>query len=128
MAKRFAAVVFLVLFSLSATGCFLLLAGAAGGAGTAAWLSGKLIEEVNVSRESAVSASEKALDALSYPVTKKTVDETVTQIKAEHTDGRVIWVDVHTVLPKTSRIEVRVGAVSDKEAAREILTKIEKYL
>jgi len=106
----------------------MLLAGAAGGGGTAAWLSGKLIEEVNVSREIAVSASERALKELNYPVTKKTVDETVTQIKAEYSDGRTIWVDVHKVLPKASRLEVRVGMVSDKEAARQILAKIEKYL
>ena len=128
MPKRFLVFIFLAVFCISATGCFLLLAGAAGGAGTATWLSGKLVEEVNASREKTVSASERALGALKYPVTKKTVDETVTQIKAEYSDGRTIWVDVHKILPKASRIEIRVGMTSDKAAARKLMTQIEKYL
>ena len=123
MPKRFLVFIFLAVFCISATGCFLLLAGAAGGAGTATWLSGKLVEEVNASREKTVSASERALGALKYPVTKKTVDETVT-----HSDGRTIWVDVHKILPKASRIEIRVGMTSDKAAARKLMTQIEKYL
>jgi len=128
MVKRLALFTFLAVFSLSMTGCFLLLAGAAGGTGTAVWLSGKLVKEVDSPRATVVSASEKALAALNYPVTKKIVDDTVTQIKAEYRDGRTIWIDVRDVVPKTSKIEVRVGAASDKEAAREILTKIDKYL
>ena len=128
MRKQFLAFLFLIMFSLSTTGCFLLLAGAAGGAGTAMWFSGKMMQEAKVSRQKAVTASERGLRSLGYPLTQKTIADKVTQIKAEHSDGRTIWVDVHGVQPKLSRIEVRVGVASDKEAARELMNAIDKYL
>lgn len=51
MFKKVVTLIFSVLLLLNICGCVALLAGAAAGAGTAAWLSGKLSQEVNASSE-----------------------------------------------------------------------------
>ena len=110
-------------------GCFMLLAGAAGGAGTAAWLSGKLTQEANVPFERSVKAVKSALGSLKLEITKETIEQDVAQIMSKYSDGKTVWVDVRRVTDASSRIEVRVGAVdSDKQAADKILQRIKRYL
>ncbi len=113
---------------LVSSGCVALIAGAAGGAGTAVWLSGKLSQEVAAPFDKAVRAAQSALKALNYDVEKETQKDRLVQIISVHADGRQTWVDIHRVSKSVSRIEVRVGASGDKEAARELLDKIERYL
>lgn len=117
---------FVLLFNLC--GCVALVAGAAGGAGTAFWLEGKISQEVNASFSKAVKAVTTALEAMRLKITKTTVKDEVAQIMAEYTDGRTIWIDVHRISNKSSRIEIRVGATGDKAASRKILDKIKSYL
>ncbi len=128
MLKKLLVFMILSVFVVNFHGCALVVAGAAGGAGTAAWLSGKLTKDVNVPLEKATTASKKAMKALKYKVTKETTKDKVSQIIGEYSDGRQIWIDVHSISENSSRIEVRVGAVSDKEAADKIMSKIQRYL
>ena len=123
-------IVFLVIvsFSLSLCGCVALLVGAAAGAGTAVWLSEKLVQQVNVPYERVINATKSALKSLNLAVTKETQTENVTQIRSKYTDGKEIWIDIRPITSASTKIEVRVGAVSDKEAADKILKKILKYL
>ena len=104
------------------------MAGTAGGAGTAVWLSGKLTQEVHASREKAVKAARSALKSLKLEITKETKTEEVTQIKSNYTDGREIWIDIRPMTESSTKIEVRVGAIGDKAAADKILKKIASYL
>jgi hypothetical protein len=127
MAMRIGVFVLSVLLLLNIYGC-ILLAGAAGGAGTAGWLSGKLVEEVNYPLDRSLNAAKRALSAMKFRVEKETVKEEVAQLISSYTDRRTIWIDIHRVSDSASRLEVRVGAVSDKEAARKILNKILAYL
>ena len=113
---------------LNVSGCWLLVAGAAGGAGTALWLSGKLSDEVNASREATVKATETALASLNMSVTKKTAATDVTQIISKYVDGREVWVDIRPLSAKVTKIEVRVGATGDKAACTKILEKIKASL
>lgn len=117
-----------LLILINLTGCVAVVAGTAGGAGTATWLSGKLGEEFNVPLKRSVEATKAALNSLKYEITKETSKEEVVQIMSKYTDGRTIWIDVRKVEESKSRIEVRVGAISDKEAAREILERIKRYI
>jgi len=128
MAKKLSTLVFAVFLLTNIYGCIALLAGAAGGVGTANWLSGKLSQEVNGSFEKSVKAAKSALNSLKLEVTKETLKDNVAQVMGNYTDGRTIWIDIHRVSEKTSRVEVRVGATGDKEAARKILDKIIRYL
>lgn len=110
-------------------GCVALLVGAAGGAGTAAWLSGKLTQEVNSSFERTVEAAKSALASLRLEVTKETQEQNVAQIMSKYVDGKTVWIDIHRITDSSSKIEVRVGAVgSDKAAADKILRRITRYL
>ena len=126
-------IVFVLLASLSVTsaGCLALVAAGAGGGGTAVWLSGKLTQEVKASVDEAFTAAKKALDSLDLETTKATLKRDVAQVMGvyDHPEGpRTIWIDVHRISDARSRIGVRVGAISDKEAARQILDEIVRYL
>lgn len=129
MIRKFFSLIFVGLLILNLCGCVAVVAGAAGGGGTAFWLSGKLSQEVNAPFERAVKASKSALGSLRLRVTKETVEQNIAQIKSEYTDGKTIWIDVRRVTQGSSKIEVRVGAVKgDKEAAEKILKRITQYL
>ena len=128
MLKRIAAGVLIVLMSVSICGCVALVAGVAGGAGTATWLSNKLVQEVNAPFDKTIQAVKSGLKALGLDVTKETKKDMVAQIMSNYTDGKTVWIDVHKVSESTSRVEVRVGMIGDEEAARNILESIMKYL
>lgn len=129
MPKKTLTVIIGSLLLVNIYGCFALLAGGAAGGGTAVWLSEKLTQQVNAPFEKAVKASESALTSLNLQITKKTVEAANAQIMSKYTDGKTIWIDVHKITSVSSKIEVRVGAVSpDKEAAQKILKEITRRL
>ena len=115
------------IFVLHMYGCALLLAGAVGGAGTAVWLSDKLAQDINAPFEKSVQAAKTAFTKLNMTITKETKKDDVAQLISEYY-GKKVWVDVHKVSSKASRIEVRVGLTGDEQAAREILNKILLYI
>ncbi|MFH1457826.1 MAG: DUF3568 family protein [Candidatus Omnitrophota bacterium] len=118
----------LIFFLVNLYGCVALLAGAAGGAGTAAWLSGKLSQEVNASFDRALKAAKLGLEFMKFKVTKETVKDDIAQLISNYSDGRTIWVDIRRVTDSASRIEVRVGAAGDRQAAQKVLNQIRRYL
>jgi len=129
MFKRITFFVFSGLLLLNIYGCVALLAGAVAGTGTAAWLSGKLTQEFNTSYERTINAAEKALRSLKLKVTKEAKEANVTQLKSKYSDGREIWIDIRKVTDNSTKVEVRVGAVSpDKAVADKILKRIQRYL
>lgn len=128
MTKRIIVFVFAVFLLLNTYGCAALLVGAAGGVGTSVWLSGKLSQEVNISFERAIQATKSALKSLKLQVTKETKEKDVAQIISKYTDAKTIWIDIRRISDSSSKIDVRVGAVSsDKLAADKILKRIQRY-
>jgi hypothetical protein len=128
MGRKRAGIFFIGLLLISASGCFALLAGGAAGGGTAAWLSGKLVQQVDTPFDRAVSAARSGLQSLNLGIAKETLKKDVAQFKSEYTDGKTVWVDLHRITDTSTKIEVRVGAVSDKGAAEKILQSIKRYL
>ena len=131
MIKKIGVLFFIGLFSISLCGCVpLVLAGGAiaGGFGTAGWFRGKLTQEVDAPFEKSIQATKSALQALKLEIVKETKKTKVAQIMSEYTDGKPIWVDIRKVSESSSRIEVRVGVVSNKAAGRRVLDTIKKYL
>ncbi len=128
MARNILRVVFGLVLAVNLCGCALLLAGAAGGAGTAFWLSGKLSDELNASYETAISATKKAIDSLGMQVDKEAKTDEVTQIRSEYTDGSEVWIDIRPLTQTTVKIEVRVGIKGNKAASTKIIERIKKYL
>lgn len=105
-------------------GCVLLVPGVIGGVGTAVWLSGKLTQEANVKLSKAVDAVESGLNSLKLVPVRESVKKNAAVIRGNYYDGQSIWIDVHRLSDKRSRIEVRVGVKGDKEAARKIMDAI----
>lgn len=117
------------LLLLNMYGCIALLAGAAGGTGTAVWLSGKLSQEFNYPYERTINATKTALRSLKLEITKETQEGNVIQLRSKYSDGKEIWIDIRRMTDNSTKVEVRVGAVSpDKEAAAKILKTIQRYL
>lgn len=110
------------------SGCVAILAGTTGGAGTAVWLSHKLVQEVDASFERSLKAARAALSSLKLDIKKETKKEDVAQLKSEYYDSKTVWVDIHKTDITKSRIEVRVGIKGDEIAARKILDEIIKRL
>ncbi len=128
MAKKITLLVLSGLLLLNVYGCIAVVAGASG-AGTAVWLSGKLTQEVNAPYDRTVNAARQALKALRLEIARETREDNVTQLKSKYTDGKEIWIDVRRITENSSKVEVRVGAVSpDKKAADKILKKIQQNL
>lgn len=127
MLKKMISLIVLITVSVNLCGCVALIAGAAGGAGTAAWLSGKLVQEVNAPFDKAIDAAQSGLESLNLDVTKLTKKERSAQVMSKYVEDETIWIDIHKISRSRSRIEVRVD-VLDKEAARKVLDKILKHL
>jgi hypothetical protein len=131
MSKKIPIYVVALIFGVSITtfsGCTLLFGAAAGGAGTAFWLSGKAREEFVASYRETISATENALDSLDMEITKKTHSENVTQFKSLYLDGSTVWIDIRPVLENKTEIEVRVGMRGNQSASVEILERIKGFL
>lgn len=129
MFKKTAFFVFSVFLLLNMSGCFFVVAGAAGGAGTAVWLSGKLTEQVNASYDRTVKATESALKSLNLEIARVTKEANVSTFRSHYTDGKEIWIDVRRITDTSTKVEVRVGGVSpDKAASDKILKRIQSYL
>jgi len=116
-------------FLLNIYGCIPLLVGGAVGAGTAVWLAQKLTQEFHVSYGRTVDATEKALKSLKLEIIEINKTEDVTKFRSQDSGGKAIWIDVIKITPDSTKVEVRVGAVSpDKEAASRILKRIQQYI
>lgn len=129
MFKKITIFIFSGFLLLNMYGCFALLVGAAGGAGTAVWLSGKLTQELHAPYERTVTATKAVLESFKLTVVKEAHTESVTQFKGSYTDGREFWIDVRKVAVDSTKVEIRVGGVSsDKAAASKILKSIQERL
>jgi len=129
MFKKITVFVFSVFLLLNIYGCFALFAGAAASAGTAVWLSDKLAQEFHAPYDRTINAAKTALVSLKLEVTKETRAGNVTQIRSKYTDGKDIWIDINKITENSTKVSVRVGAVSpDKEASDKILKRIQNYL
>ncbi len=128
MLKNVMLLILSTMLMLNLSGCFLFVAGAAGG-GTAIWLSGKMTQEFQAPYQRIIDSTKLALQSLDLEIVSEKQDEKVTQIKSRYTDGKEIWIDIHRMTENSTKVEVRVGAVnSDKEASSKILKRIQENL
>ena len=117
-----------LIFAVTLSGCALLFGAAAGGAGTAFWLSGKLSSQVGAPYERTIHSAKQALSSLKMEALKETHSDEVTQIKSKYSDGREVWIDIRPLSENATKVEIRVGARGDKAASSRILERIKKYL
>ena len=128
MFKKIAVFIFSIMLLANLCGCVALIVGsAAGGAGTAVWLSGKLTQYVNASLDQVIKAAKDSLQSPSLKIVMKETasGQAVVQIRGRDVAGEKVYIDIHKITETRSRVEVRVGTViSNKAAADRILKGI----
>ena len=125
--KRLAIFISAVLILANIYGCVALIAGGvAGGAGTAVWLSGKMVQQVDASLEQTTKAVKLTLQSSKSSImTKESPEKGIIQVRSRDVDGEKIWIDIFKITDRTSQIQVRVGTVfSNKESADRLLKRI----
>ena len=127
--KRIITFLAAAVFLLNIYGCIPLLVGGAAGAGTAAWLAQKLTQEFPASYGRTVDATEKALKSMQLKIIAINRTDNVTKFRSEDASGKAIWIDIIRIAPDSTKVQIRVGAVSsDKEFASQVLQRIQSYL
>ncbi len=125
MIKKLFVLMSLGICVLNFSGCILLAAGAAG-AGTAKWLSDKVTQEVDVGSDRVSAAAKDALKDMDIKVYKETSLPEVVQVLGTDKQQRKVWVDIHPIDAKNTRIDVRVGYINGEDDSRKILDAIVK--
>jgi len=133
MGKKIAVFISSLILLANVCGCVALVAGSvAGGAGTAVWLSGKLVQNVDSSLDKVTLATKDYLQSRNLSLTSKetiSAGRAVVQIRSREASGERVRVDIHKISEISSCLEVRVGTIiSNKEAADKILKGITERL
>ena len=126
--KQLAALLFLSVVVVSQSGCFALLAGAAVGAGTIAFVNGDLEYNFDASAEKVHNASVRALRKLALPISQDVSDTHNAKIKAKYADGKEVSISIEALTEKSSKLQIRVGTFGDQTRSENILNTIQKYL
>jgi hypothetical protein len=77
MVRKTAKLITVILLLINTYGCVALLAGTAGGTGTAVWLSGKLSQQVDAPYSKTIDAVNAALKSLRLEITKETIGKNI---------------------------------------------------
>jgi len=131
MFKKLSAILISLFLLVNIYGCFALFAGGVvAGAGTAVWLSGKLIQQVDYPIDKTARTVREALSSSGFPLTyKEDLSKGFVQIRSYDKTKEKIWIDIFRTSGLSSQVQVRVGTfVSNKESAEKILRLILKDL
>jgi len=118
------------LYFLTLTGCAVALIGVGAGAGTLAYVNGKLKKTYNSEYHAAIKACEDTLKALRIPTIGKLSDELKTTINAKRPDETPVTIEVVRIEPYLTEVSVRTGTVGfwDRSVSAQIQGFIDKKL
>jgi hypothetical protein len=113
-----------------ASGCAVLVVGAAAGAGAGAvvWVRGELRSSEAVSFDKAWDASQAGLKDLEYAVTEKQKDATEAKLTARGAGDKKIQVTLVKQSGTVTEIRIRVGTFGDEKISHQILDKIKNHI
>lgn len=111
------------------SGCFYLVAGGTGAAGTYVWLNGSLARNYKQPLETAWEGSLHALRVLRMPVEEKRHDAFYGVIKARMAKGdEVLKVTLERWTERETKITVRAGVLGDRKISEGVHEEIERAL
>ncbi len=113
---------------LTCTGCLALAVGAAGGAASAAYVLGKLTDELNHDVPVVHAAATQAMDDLGLKLSEDRSDKLTAHMKSEFADGTNVWIDMQSIADGRTKLTVRVGVTGDEVRARKIHEAIKRHL
>lgn len=117
----------LLIGTLSLSGCAAAVGAAAGGAGTYAYLNGRLKEVENHPQSTVIKATKAALEDLKLPITKETDDGNEHTIVAHSADDK-ITIYLLRQTDNTTEITISVGLLGDEKYSQMILDRIKSHL
>ena len=109
------------------TGCVAVLAGAAG-AGTVAWVQGRLDAELAGNFDRSEHAASRAMEQLQFAKISETHDALTAVIQARTIEDTKIEIKILRVSDATSRAQIRVGVFGNEALSLTILDKIKANL
>jgi len=115
------------LLSTGLSGCLIAAAGAAG-AGTYAYVTGKLTATLDAPLERAHSASVTAVESLKFTGESKQLDAFNGVVTALAADGSEVKIDLKRLSDKSTEVQIRVGTFGDKSRSVAIYEEIKKHL
>ncbi len=126
MIKRIAGVV-LVGASLM-SGCAAVVAGAAAGVGTYAYVTGELKSTLDAPMAATAKATRGGLEDLQFFAVEEKHDAMVGEAKAKMADDTRVTVSLKRVTDSTTEVRIRVGVMGSEKKSLEILDAIKKRL
>jgi hypothetical protein len=108
-------------------GCVAVVAGAAG-AGTAAWVNGRLDATLDNDFESVVNATNKAITDLQFSKISEKKDALEAIFVIRTAADKKIEIKVFKVGDKAAKVQIRVGIFGDEQLELSVLDKIKTNL
>jgi len=118
----------ILMITLTSSGCVWLAVGAAAGAGTYAWVSGVLQKDFMVSAEELQKATREAMRDLSMVTKEESEDRLSAVYKLTLADGSNISINIEALTERSARIRIRVGIFGDQTKSEMVLSAIEQRL
>jgi hypothetical protein len=109
------------------SGCVAVLAGAAG-AGTVAWVEGRLDATLDANFDQAEKAANRAVTQLQFVKVNEEKDALTATLIARTAEDKKIEIKVVRVGDTTSRVQISVGVFGDEGQSLAILDKIKANL
>jgi hypothetical protein len=113
---------------LTCSGCLALAVGAAGGVAGAAYVLGKLTDELNYEVPVVHAAATPAINDLDLKLSEDRADKLTNHMKSEFADGTNVWIDMQSIAEGRTKLTVRVGVTGDEVRARNIHDAIKRHL
>jgi len=126
-ARRLPLILLLALLGLPLTGCVAVVAGAAG-AGTVAWIQGRLDSVIDARFETVKGAAGAAISDLRLSKISEKQDGLTAVFVARTADDTRVEIKVAKIAEKATKVEIRVGLMGDKALSTAILDKIKANL
>ena len=109
------------------TGCVAVVAGAAG-AGTVAWIEGRLDGALDANLARSIKATNLALKDLQFAKISEKKDALTAILTARTAEDKKVEIKILRVTDTTSRAQIRVGLLGDETLSLTILDKIKGNL
>ena len=110
------------------SGCFALLAGAAGGATGTVYVMGWLEEDIQAPVPKVRRAAVVRLKGMGLLILVDKSDQLRGKIEPEFSDQKRIWSNIESKDDSISHISIRVGMIGDEQRSRRILKALRQHL
>ena len=109
-------------------GCVVAAAGAAAGAGTVAFVEGKLVVTVDSPYNNTVRATDQAIAQLQFLKLTDRRDDLTATLTARTAQDKKVTVDVERQADHLTKLEIRVDTFGDKALSQTIYERIRSNL